>query len=76
MKATYHIIDTSRQDLGDILEVCVQTVDSMRRSLDGTQGVVWYHGATPQILENEVAYDHTEVSAELQKPEWTAPGEI
>ena len=71
------IIDLNDPNLNEILEVCVQREDTMRRSLDGTQGFVKLPlGVTeiPGVLKSYKAYypkDEAELEDILTSDKWS-----
>ena len=69
----YYIISLPNAALNAILEHCIQTSSSIRKSLDNTKVVVKLPvGAkVPNIIKSKKEYTNTEIKIELRKPEWT-----
>lgn len=68
---TYTIvnIDSITQDMVDS---CIQTsIDTLRKSLDGTKGLLKYIGAQPDCLIGSPEYTLGEITIILDSEEWT-----
>ena len=73
---TYCVFSVSELDKIDFDQVHETSVDTVRRSVDGTLTFVKWDGEAPVCLEElEVAtyYTHDEMLNLLSTPEWTAP---
>ena len=56
------------------IDSCLQnSKDTLRRSVDRTQARLKWEGETPEVLASTNTYTHSEILAELAKPEWTPP---
>ena len=54
------------------IDSCIQTSkDTLRLSVDGTQALLKWEGETPEFLEGEDTYTHSEILAILLTEEWS-----
>jgi|TARA_Y100001938_G_scaffold148481_1_gene232300 hypothetical protein len=70
---TYTIIDTNAIT-DQMIEDCVQTSrDTVRKSVDGSKSILKWIGNNPSWVAalGLTVYTGAELSAEIQKPEWT-----
>ena len=68
------IVDEEMGASNVYIDSCVQSSkDTLRLSVDGTQALLKWEGATPEVLASANTYTHSEILAELAKPEWTPP---
>lgn len=70
----YFIASLPDPALKAILKQCVENINTVRKSLDGTKAVFKLPlGATkPASFNAFTEYTHSEVLIELAKPEWTS----
>jgi len=58
------------------LQVCETSIDTIRKSIDGTKTFVKWDGATPSsvasLTTKEGPYTYTEIIDILNGPEWTS----
>ena len=70
---TYVILPTADVTQA-IIDVCVQTsMDTLRKSLDGTEAVLKYLGDKPSILDPYTDYTHAEIIPIMCNSEWSDP---
>ena len=55
----------------DFSKVVEGNKENLRISLDGTLTVLKFQGDTPSFLEGVKQYNHSEMYAIMQTPEWT-----
>lgn len=56
----------------EMLESAIQTsMDTLRKSLDGTQAILKWDGDTPTCFDGMTTYNHSEILTELAKSTWT-----
>ena len=71
----FMIFNVSELPQIDFTQVCETSIDTVRRSIDGTKTFVKWDGATPSSVEalttKEGPYTYTEILAILAGPEWT-----
>lgn len=46
------------------------TVDTLRKSIDGTLAILKWDGETPSCFDGMAVYSHSEIKVELAKDEW------
>ena len=72
----FMIFNTSELPQIDFTQVCETSIDTVRRSIDGTRTFVKWDGATPSSVEtlttSEGPYTYTEILDILATPEWTS----
>ena len=60
----------------DFTQVCETSIDTVRKSIDGTKTFVKWDGATPSSVEalttKEGPYTYDEILNILATPEWTS----
>jgi len=80
MDRTFVIFDFSEVDKIDFSQVLETSVDTLRKSVDGTRTFVKWENAVPTFLGDletkSELYTYEEIIAILQTPEWTAPMEM
>ena len=55
------------------IDSCLQTSkDTLRVSVDGTQALLKWEGATPEVLASASTYTHSEILEILSGPSWTS----
>ena len=69
---TYTFISTEEANALDYSQVCEESVDKLRFSLDGTQTFVRYEGTQPFSLLGKTEYTEEEVANLVSGPEWTS----
>ena len=56
----------------EMIEGAIQSsMDTLRKSLDGTQAILKYDGDTPTCFDGMTTYNHSEILTELAKSTWT-----
>ena len=57
----------------EMIESAIQTsVDTLRKTLDGSKAVLQWDGNTPSSFDGMTIYTHSEIRVELAKPDWSA----
>jgi len=73
----FMIFNISELPLIDFTQVCETSVDTVRKSVDGTKTFVKWDGNMPECIQNlttkEGPYTYTEILEILSTPEWTNP---
>tara|TARA_Y100001972_G_scaffold54495_1_gene67225 strand:- start:7 stop:243 length:237 start_codon:yes stop_codon:yes gene_type:complete len=54
-----------------IISAIQSSMDTLRKSLDGTQAILKWDGDTPTCFDGMTTYNHSEILAELAKSTWT-----
>jgi hypothetical protein len=69
----FSVSELSQIDFAQVLET---SVDTVRRSIDGTKTFVKWEGESPECITNlttqEGPYSHEEILLILATPEWTS----
>ena len=61
MERKYFILNTSEVTQG-IIDICLQTsLDTLRKTKDGSKSILKFEGNTPEILKNETLYNYEEI---------------
>tara|TARA_R100000152_G_C6766849_1_gene191930 strand:- start:274 stop:507 length:234 start_codon:yes stop_codon:yes gene_type:complete len=47
------------------------SMNTLRKTLDGTQAILKWDGNTPTCFDGMTTYNHSEILAELAKSTWT-----
>tara|TARA_R100001463_G_scaffold50667_2_gene101129 strand:+ start:2662 stop:2895 length:234 start_codon:yes stop_codon:yes gene_type:complete len=47
------------------------SMDTLRKTLDGTKAILKWDGDTPPCFDGMTTYTHSEILTELMKSEWT-----
>ena len=72
----FMIFNVSELPQIDFTQVCETSIDTVRKSIDGTRTFVKWDGATPSSVEtlttSEGPYTYTEILDILATPEWTS----
>ena len=56
----------------DMISNAIQTsIDTLRKTTDGTKAILKWDGDTPSCFDGLTTYTHSEIRAELAKSEWT-----
>ena len=60
----------------EMIEKSIQSsIDTLRKSLDGTKAILKYDGRKPSCFYNIDTYNHSEILEILNSPDWTEEGE-
>ena len=74
------ILNVSELSIINFNEVLQTSIDTTRKSVDGTKALVKWEGNTPTCVENlttsEGPYTYNEILIILSTPEWTYPSPI
>ena len=55
----------------EMIESSIQTsMDTLRKTLDGTQAILKWEGETPTCFDGMTIYNHNEILTELDKSTW------
>ena len=54
-----------------IISAIQSSIDTLRKSLDGTQAILKWDGDTPTCFDGMTTYNHSEILTELAKSTWT-----
>ena len=77
MNNTYMIFNVSELEQIDFTQVKETSIDTVRKSIDGTKTFVKWEGETPQcvvdLTTKEGPYTYEEILAILATEEWTNP---
>lgn len=80
MNNTYMIFNVSELEQIDFTQVKETSIDTVRKSIDGTKTFVKWEGETPQcvvdLTTKEGPYTYEEILAILATPEWTDPNPL
>ncbi len=72
----FMIFNVSELPQIDFTQVCETSIDTVRKSIDGTKTFVKWDGATPSSVEalttKEGPYTYEEILNILSTPEWTS----
>jgi|TARA_R100000084_G_C4518594_1_gene85798 hypothetical protein len=56
----------------EMIASAIQTsMDTLRKTLDGTQAILKWDGDTPTCFDGMTTYNHSEILTELAKSTWT-----
>jgi hypothetical protein len=74
----FMILNVSELELIDFTQVCETSIDTVRKSVDGTKTFVkWDNGGIPSSVETlttkDGPYTYEEILIILSTPEWTNP---
>ena len=73
----FMIFSVTELDQIDFTQVCETSIDTVRKSVDGTKTFVKWDGTTPDCVANlttkEGPYTYEEILVILATPEWTDP---
>ena len=56
-----------------VWDVVIESLETCRRSVDGSLVLVKWEGPTPALLSGVATYTHAEIRAILSGPAWTSP---
>lgn len=80
MNNTYMIFNVSELEQIDFTQVKETSIDTVRKSIDGTKTFVKWEGEIPQCVSDlttkEGPYTYEEILAILDTPEWTDPNPL
>jgi hypothetical protein len=54
-----------------ILSAIQSSMDTLRKTLDGSKAILKWDGDTPSCFDGLTTYTHSEIRAELAKSDWT-----
>ena len=56
----------------EMIDSAIQTsMDTLRKTLDGSKAILKFNGDTPSCFEELTTYNHSEILTELAKSAWT-----
>ena len=56
----------------EMIDSAIQTsMDTLRKTLDGSKAILKFNGDTPSCFEGLTTYNHSEILTELAKSAWT-----
>ena len=55
-----------------ILNAIQTSMNTLRKTNDGTKAILKWDGDTPSCFDGMTAYSHSEILTELRKSEWTS----
>tara|TARA_R100001594_G_scaffold121361_1_gene157190 strand:+ start:722 stop:958 length:237 start_codon:yes stop_codon:yes gene_type:complete len=56
----------------EMISSAIQTsVNTLRKTLDGTKAILKWDGDTPTCFDGMTTYNHSEILTELAKSDWT-----
>tara|TARA_Y100000361_G_scaffold115632_1_gene106393 strand:+ start:674 stop:910 length:237 start_codon:yes stop_codon:yes gene_type:complete len=56
----------------EMIDSAIQSsMDTLRKTLDGTQAILKWDGDTPTCFDGMTTYNHSEILTELAKSTWT-----
>ena len=65
------LADYTDSELGDLCANAIQnSIDTLRKSIDGTKAVLKWDGDTPAVFDGMTIYSHSEILTELRKSAW------
>ena len=60
----------------EMIDSAIQSsMDTLRKTLDGSKAILKFEGNTPSCFEGLTTYNHSEILAELAKSAWTEEAE-
>ena len=66
----YVIYEMNEIDKVDFTKVCETSEDTLRLSANGEKTVLKFDGVTPDFLVGLQQYNHSEILAIMETPEW------
>ena len=51
------------------------SMDTLRKTLDGSKAILKFNGDTPSCFDGLTTYNHSEILTELAKSDWTSSEE-
>ena len=58
-----------------IFNAIQSSMDTLRKTLDGSKAILKFEGDTPSCFEGLTTYNHSEILTELAKSDWTSSEE-
>jgi len=58
-----------------IVNASQSSIDTLRKTLDGSKAILKWDGDTPSCFDGMTAYTHSEILTELAKSTWTEASE-
>ena len=56
----------------EMIDSAIQSsMDTLRKTLDGSKAILKFDGDTPSCFDGLTTYSHSEILAELKKSDWT-----
>tara|TARA_B100001250_G_C19108211_1_gene489936 strand:- start:27 stop:260 length:234 start_codon:yes stop_codon:yes gene_type:complete len=56
----------------EMIDSAIQTsMDTLRKTLDGSKAILKFNGDTPSCFDGLTTYNHSEILTELAKSAWT-----
>ena len=60
----------------EMIDSAIQTsMDTLRKTLDGSKAILKFDGDTPSCFDGLTTYNHSEILTELAKSAWTSSEE-
>ena len=60
----------------EMIDSAIQSsMDTLRKTLDGSKAILKFEGDTPSCFEGLTTYNHSEILTELAKSAWTEEAE-
>jgi hypothetical protein len=60
----------------EMIDSAIQSsMDTLRKTLDGSKAILKFEGDTPSCFDGLTAYNHSEILEELAKSDWTSSEE-
>jgi len=60
----------------EMIDSAMQTsMDTLRKTLDGSKAILKFEGDTPSCFDGLTTYNHSEILEELAKSDWTSSEE-
>ena len=57
----------------EMIDSAIQTsMNTLRKTLDGTKAILKWDGDTPSCFDGMTTYNHSEISTELAKSAWSS----
>ena len=58
-----------------IINAMQTSMDTLRKTLDGSKAILKFDGDTPSCFDGLTTYNHSEILEELAKSDWTSSEE-
>ncbi len=58
-----------------IVNAIQSSMDTLRKTLDGSKAILKFEGDTPSCFDGLTTYNHSEILTELAKSDWTSSEE-
>ena len=66
------LADYTDEQLQNLVAYAIQSsVDTLRKSLDGTKAILKWDGDTPEVFDGMTTYSHSEILTTLATNVWT-----